>query len=64
VAVYRQRTTALDEILLRVVFPWLASAHVTPLLALARIWSEPIEHPAPRLARGQLVHLPRYKMSA
>jgi hypothetical protein len=42
VAVYRQRTTAVDDILLRVVFPLLVSARVTSILCLARIWSEPV----------------------
>ncbi len=42
-SVYRQRTTAADEVLLRVVFPWLASARVAPLRYLARIWSEPVD---------------------
>jgi hypothetical protein len=42
VAVYRQRTTAIDDVLLRVVFPWLVSVRVTSILCLARIWSEPV----------------------
>jgi hypothetical protein len=40
--VYRQRTTAIDDFLLRIVFPWLVALHATPILRLARIWSEPV----------------------
>jgi len=55
VAVYRQRTTVADEFLLSTVFPWLADIGVTPLLRLARIWSEPIvllERPVARKPRS------------
>lgn len=40
--IYRQRTTVLDDFLLRVVCPWLVALHATPLLRLAPIWSEPV----------------------
>ena len=40
--IYRQRQTVVDDFLLQVVCPWLADMHATPLLRLARIWSEPV----------------------
>lgn len=39
--IYRQRQTVVDDFLLQVVCPWLVDLHATPLLRLARIWSEP-----------------------
>jgi|GEM_PF-4244752 len=44
--IYRQRPTAVDDFLLQVLFPWLIALHATPLLRLARIWSEPV-YPIP-----------------
>ena len=44
--IYRQRPTVVDDFLLQVLFPWLVALHATPLLRLARIWSEPV-YPAP-----------------
>ena len=41
--IYRQRTTAIDDFLLRFVCPWLVALHATPLLRLARIWTEPVD---------------------
>jgi hypothetical protein len=43
VAIYRQRATVADDFLLRVVFPWLTSLHVTPMVPFARFWSEPVD---------------------
>ncbi|HUX87279.1 MAG TPA: hypothetical protein VMW65_09780 [Chloroflexota bacterium] len=40
--IYQQRTTVLDDFLLQIVFPWLMTLHVTPLLRLAKYWSVPI----------------------
>jgi hypothetical protein len=42
VPVYRQRTTVADEFLLGTLFPWLVGTGATPLLRLARIWSQPV----------------------
>lgn len=41
--IYRQRTTIVDGLLLRVVFPWLTAIHATPLLRLAHVWTFPVE---------------------
>lgn len=40
--IYRQRVTVLDDLLLRVVFPWLVALRATPLLKLAQIWTVPV----------------------
>lgn len=49
--IYRQRETFVDDLLLRVVFPWFTALHATPLLRLAHFWIVPIEgvEAAPRL---------------
>jgi hypothetical protein len=55
VALYRQRVTAADDFLLRVVFPCLASLHITPALRFARFWLEPIawgDEATPRKGTG------------
>lgn len=52
--IYRQRQTVADDFLLQVVCPLLTALHATPLLRLARIWSEPVfpAAQAPRFAAG------------
>ncbi len=40
--IYRQRDTVVDDLLLRVVYPWLTALHATPLIKLAHFWMVPV----------------------
>lgn len=55
--IYRQRTTIIDDFLLRMVFPWLSAVHATPLLRLARFWTVPLK-PMPPTTPGPALPRP------
>ena len=40
--IYRQRDTIVDDLLLRVIYPWFTALHATPLLRLAHFWTVPV----------------------
>lgn len=40
--IYRQRDTIVDDLLLRVIYPWFTALHATPLFKLAYFWTVPV----------------------
>src|SRR6185437_10727947 len=41
--IYRQRDTIVDDLLLRVIYPWFTALHATPLFKLAYFWTVPVQ---------------------
>ena len=41
--IYRQRETIIDDLLLRVVYPWFTALHATSFLKLAHFWIVPVK---------------------